>query len=163
MQAIKPLFKRELTFIEDVNDQEELFNIVGKRLKEKGIVNEDFTEALIERERNYPTGLDLSPVSNDIPNAAIPHADTEYCNDKAIVFVKLNNPISFYNMIAPDKNMDVRYLFFIINNQKESQTNVLSELMGFLTVVDNVKALEAMQTKDEIFQFLTEENSNIKN
>ncbi|WP_255259602.1 PTS sugar transporter subunit IIA [Lentibacillus sp. CBA3610] len=161
MDSIKSLFDRELIFMEDAQDQEDIFNRIGKILHEKGIVNGDFTDALIEREQNHPTGLDLKPVANDIPNAAIPHTETEYCHSKHIVFVKLSKPVLFKNMIAPDQEMEVKYLFFIINNEKGSQTNVLSELMGFLTVADNVKTLETLESKDEIYQFLTEQT--IKN
>ena len=160
METIKSLFDRELIIIEDAQNQKEIFRYIGNLLHDKGIVNEDFIDAIIEREKNYPTGLDLKPVADDIPNVAIPHTETEYCNSKHIVFVKLNNPISFKNMIAPDQELEVKYLFFIINDGKDSQTNILSELMGFLTVADNVHTLESLESKEEIYQFLTEQTIN---
>ncbi|WP_164217759.1 PTS sugar transporter subunit IIA [Virgibacillus sp. YIM 98842] len=155
MEALKSYFDKELIFIEDAKDQNEIFNRIGKILYEKGIVNDKFIDALIEREKNYPTGLDLKPVSVDLPNAAIPHTETEYCHRKHVVFVKLEKPVLFKNMIAPDQELEVTYLFFIINNEKDSQTNILSELMGFLTAAENVNKLEKLQNKDEIYRFLT--------
>ncbi|WP_040984257.1 PTS sugar transporter subunit IIA [Oceanobacillus jeddahense] len=157
MDSIKSLFDRELIFIEDAQDQEEVFNRIGKILYEKEIVHADFIEGLIERECEHPTGLDLSPVADDISNVAIPHTEIEYCRSKNIVFVKLNKPIMFYNMIVPEQKIAVKYLFFIINNEKSNQTNVLSELMGFLTVPENIKHLETLKTNDDIYQFLTKQ------
>lgn len=158
METINSLFQKDLIFIEDVEKQSEVFNFIGNKLQEENIVNDQFIDALFERENKYPTGLDLSPISEDIPSAAIPHTETEYCKSKCIVFVKLEHPVKFNSMIEPDVEIDVRYLFFIINDQKENQTNVLSELMAFLTNPDNVKTLDSIETKEEIYQFLSEQN-----
>lgn len=161
MTKVNSLFQKDLIFIENVENQEEIFNLIGKELQEKELVHEEFVSALLNREKNHPTGIDLSPVSEGLPNAAIPHTETEYCTGQCIVFVKLEKAINFYNMIAPEAEMDAKYLFFIINDQKENQTNVLSELMAFLTDADNVKALEELETKEQLYKFLTEQT--IKN
>src|SRR5699024_5868741 len=113
-------------------------------LQEMNIVNDNYVEALFTRERNFPTGLDLSPVSTDIMSVAIPHTEPEYCKEKCIAFVKLQHPIVFNSMTAPDDEIDVRYLFFIINDQKDNQTSVLSELMSFLTDSKNIMTLDSL-------------------
>ena len=41
----------------------------------------------------------------------------------------LEKPVTFHNMIAPDKEVEVSLLFFIINNSSSSQTNILAQLM----------------------------------
>jgi galactose PTS system EIIA component len=162
LEAIQSLYDKNLIFIENVQEKSEIFTLVGKRLHERGVVKEKFTKSIIERENNYPTGLDLSPVGKGLPNVAIPHTEPEFCLRKCIVLVKLLKPILFQNMIAPDKVIDVKYLFFIINNQKGNQTNILSELMSFFTTVENMKKLEQLDSKEEIYQFLTNENMEIK-
>lgn len=159
MEGLTSLFSEDLVFIEDATTQEEVFKKIGEHLFNKGIVNEGFTEAIMEREKNYPTGLDLSPVSDEIPGAAIPHTETEYCNGKHVVFVKLNNQIEFRNMIAPDKEVAVKYLFIIINNDVDNQTNVLSGLMTFMTNVERMKKLETLKTEKEIYEFLYQTTS----
>ncbi|MBU5266852.1 PTS sugar transporter subunit IIA [Virgibacillus proomii] len=162
MKAIKSLFDKNLIFIKNVQEKREIFTLIGNLLHERGMVKEEFTKSIIERENNYPTGLDLSPVAKDIPNVAIPHTEPEFCLCKCIVLVKLLKPVLFQNMIAPDKEIDVKYLFFIINNQKGNQTNILSELMGFFTTAENMKKLEQLDNKEEIYQFLTNKNIEIK-
>lgn len=162
MKAIKSLFDKNLIFIKNVQEKREIFTLIGNLLHERGMVKEEFTKSIIERENNYPTGLDLSPVAKDIPNVAIPHTEPEFCLRKCIVLVKLLKPILFQNMIAPDKEIDVKYLFFIINNQKGNQINILSELMGFFTTAENMKKLEQLDNKEEIYQFLTNKNIEIK-
>ncbi|MBY7142868.1 PTS sugar transporter subunit IIA [Virgibacillus sp. NKC19-3] len=163
MNEIKSLFNKELIFIESAESQSDIFTYIGNVLIEKGKVKPDFVKAIKEREKNYPTGLDLSPVSNDIPNAAIPHTETEYCKSKHIVFVKLNEGVRWNNMIAPEQEMEVKYLFFIINDEKDNQTNVLSEIMTFVTDASKLKSLESMNSENEIYQFLVgQKNKKLK-
>lgn len=155
MSDINKLYQKDLVLISDANTKKEVFEEVGKYLFEKDLVNKDFVEAIKERETDYPTGIDLAPVADGLPNVAIPHTDTEYCNTKAIVFVKLNESITFNNMISPEEKLDVSYLFFIINNEKTNQTNVLSGLMDFMTTDDNMEKLDRLKGKEDIYEFLT--------
>lgn len=156
MSEIANLFKDDLIFFENVATWEELFDQVGSKLLDKNLVKPSFVEAIKERERNYPTGLDLSVVGEDTPNVAIPHTETEHCNSDQIVVVKLNNEIMFNNMIAPDKELNVRFVFFILNSQKSAQTNILSNLMGFFTKDNNVNHLNQLETAEEVYQYIQE-------
>lgn len=151
---VDTLYDRELILKSDAQTQEEVFKEIGAFLLKKDLVNEQFTDAIIEREKNYPTGLDLAPVAEQLPNVAIPHTETEYCKSKAIVFVKLNNQITFHNMITPDETLRVKYLFFIINNEKTNQTDVLSNIMAFITNKENMRTLEQLDTAESIYKFL---------
>ncbi len=155
MESVKTLFNEELIFTTGLQTKEEVFAYIGDILLQKGLVKKGFTKAIMDREKNYPTGLDLSPVAEDMPNAAIPHTETEYCNGKAIVFVKLDREITFQNMIEPEQELKVKYLFFIINHEKNKQTNILSELIGFMTNWRHMKRLDSLKGKKEIYYFLT--------
>lgn len=154
MAGLASLFSEDLVFIESAKNQQEIFNTIGKRLVEKGIVTEGFIDAIMEREEKYPTGLDLRPVSDEIPSAAIPHTEVEYCNSKHVVVVKLTDSITFHNMISPEQEIPVKYLFFIINDDAKNQTNVLSGLMAFMTDADNMKTLESLSGEKEIYDYL---------
>lgn len=159
MEELASLFSEDLVFIENAKTQHEIFTTIGERLLEKGIVNDGFINAIISREENYPTGLDLSPVSDEISSVAIPHTEVEYCNSKHVVVVKLNENILFHNMISPDQEIFVKYLFFIINNDAKNQTNVLSGLMSFITDVESMKVLETLTTEKEIYNYLIQTTS----
>jgi len=64
----------------EVTDKEELLKMMGTNLMEKGLVKESFIKAIIEREKNYATGLPTKSVS-----VAIPHTDPEHVNKKLLV------------------------------------------------------------------------------
>ena len=74
---MKKLFFKETTYVSSKGTQAEVFEEVYLDLLNKQLVTEDFLESLLERERNYPTGLDLSPISEILPDIAIPIYDFE--------------------------------------------------------------------------------------
>ncbi len=160
INEISQLFKEDLVFIEKGKDSSEIFNKVGKKLIERGLVRDNFIEEVIKREEGYPTGIDLEVVYNDeagIPNVAIPHTETEYCNCKNVVVVKLEKDVEFKNMISPEKSLNVRFLFMILNNEKNAQTNILSNLMGFVTQLENMKSLCKSNSTKEIYDCIVKQ------
>ncbi|MDD9150649.1 PTS sugar transporter subunit IIA [Sporolactobacillus sp. CQH2019] len=151
---IQSLFREDLVFFENVKSKEALFQSVGEKLLQKNLVNQGYIEAITERENKYPTGLDLGVVKAGSSNVAIPHTEVDYCNWKGIVIARLEEEVIFHNMIAPDKSIAVRYAFFILNNEKNSQTNILSHLMSFFTAEDKMSRLDSLKTGREIYQFV---------
>ncbi|GGL61605.1 PTS sugar transporter subunit IIA [Sporolactobacillus putidus] len=151
---IQDLFREDLIFFEDVLSKEELFKSIGKKLLQKNLVNQGYIDAITERESKYPTGLDLSVVKAGSSNVAIPHTEVNYCNWKGIVIARLKEEVIFHDMISPDKSIPVRYAFFILNNEKNSQTNILSYLMSFFTAGDKMSRLDSLETGKEIYEFV---------
>lgn len=151
---LQNLINKDLIFCINAEDQEDLFNKVSNLLEEKNIVTSTYKEALIERERNFPTGLDMEFLGKNLPNVAIPHTDIIHNLTENIVVVKLDKPVTFHNMIAPDKEVQVSLLFFIINNSSSSQTNILAHLMDFFTANNNLENLSKCTNPEDILNYL---------
>ena len=125
-------------------------------MEERQIVTPTYRSALIEREKSFPTGLDMEFLGKDLPNVAIPHTDILHNLTENVVVVRLDQPVTFHNMIAPDKEVQVSLLFFIINNSSSSQTNILAQLMDFFTSNGNLEALSKLDSEDKLYQYITE-------
>lgn len=154
MADFKDLYSKDLIFKSDATSQEEVFSEIGQILVDRDLVTEEFPEKLMEREKEYPTGLDLTVVIEGSDNVAIPHTEIEYAKSKHIVFVKLENELTFHNMIKPEEELPVKYLFMIINDQADNQTTVLSNLMAFFTDKETLKTLNELDDVEEIYNFL---------
>ena len=63
---------------------------------------------------------------------AIPHTDIVHNLTENVVVVRLDQPVTFHNTIAPDKEVQVSLLFFIINNSSSSQNQYFGPADGFL-------------------------------
>jgi len=149
-------FSKDLVFCLEADNQEQLFDQVATLLEEKKVVTDTYRSALIEREKMFPTGLDMEFLGKDLPNVAIPHTDTIHNLTENVVVVRLAKPVTFHNMIAPDKEVEVSLLFFIINNSSSSQTNILAQLMDFFTGNGHLEALSKITEPEALFQYITE-------
>lgn len=149
-------FSKDLVFCLEADNQEQLFDQVATLLEEKKVVTDTYRSALIEREKMFPTGLDMEFLGKDLPNVAIPHTDTIHNLTENVVVVRLAKPVTFHNMIAPDKEVAVSLLFFIINNSSSSQTNILAQLMDFFTGNGHLEALSKITEPEALFQYISE-------
>ena len=149
-------FSKDLVFCLEADNQEQLFDQVANLLEEKKVVTDTYRSALIEREKMFPTGLDMEFLGKDLPNVAIPHTDTIHNLTENVVVVRLAEPVTFHNMIAPDKEVEVSLLFFIINNSSSSQTNILAQLMDFFTGNGHLEALSKITEPEALFQYISE-------
>ena len=154
--GLNQLFNKDLVFCLHAKDQTDLFEQVASLLEERQIVTPTYRSALIEREKSFPTGLDMEFLGKDLPNVAIPHTDIVHNLTENVVVVRLDQPVTFHNMIAPDKEVQVSLLFFIINNSNASQTNILAQLMDFFTADGKLYALSQLNNSEKIFHYLSE-------
>ena len=154
--GLNQLFNRELVFCLDVANQEELFDQVATLLEERQIVTDSYRAALKEREKSFPTGLDMEFLGKDLPNVAIPHTDIVHNLAEKVVVVRLEKPVTFHNMIAPDKEVEVSLLFFIINNSSSSQTNILAQLMDFFTGNGHLEDLSKISEPEKLYAYIAE-------
>ena len=149
-------FRKDLVFCLEADNQEQLFDQVATLLEKKKVVTDTYRSALIEREKMFPTGLDMEFLGKDLPNVAIPHTDTIHNLTENVVVIRLAKPVTFHNMIAPDKEVEVSLLFFIINNSSSSQTNILAQLMDFFTGNGHLEALSKITEPEALFQYISE-------
>lgn len=152
------LFAKDAVYISDSVDRDMVFSDVYRNLLKAGYVKGNFLSHVLEREDLYPTGIDTSPISKELPNIAIPHTEGEFVNARLIVPVLLKHPIRFNNMVDPQKTLDVSFLFMILNNDPTGQANVLAQIMDFFahTSVDKLMELFSLDSTKEIYDFLTE-------
>ena len=152
----KTLFDPTAVFVTEQTTQAAIFQEVADKLVEKQYVKPEFLVNLSEREKNYPTGIDMSVVNPDYPNVAIPHTEGEFVNVRLVVPIKLVHPVEFHNMIDPIDKFDVSFLFMILNNDPDGQANVLAEIMGFLTTTpaEDLENLFGETNRAAIYSFL---------
>ena len=121
------LFSKDSVFVSNADSKEAVLKEVTEALLKAGYVKENYLEHVLEREKNYPTGLILSDISETFPNIAVPHTEPEFVNTTKIVPVKLTNPVVFQNMSSPHKDLPVDFVFLILNANKTSQVHLCSE------------------------------------
>ena len=153
------LIEKDLIFKEDFVSLDQAFKCLSKRFLERGLVKKGYLEALMEREKNYPTGIDLTAVSQEFPNIAIPHTESQYCNATKVIVIKLERDIVSKDMMNPDKDLNVKYLFMILNKDGGEQSNILAKIMEFATNKENISMLAASDSLDSIYDVVNKLNA----
>ncbi|MCD8915839.1 PTS sugar transporter subunit IIA [Staphylococcus simulans] len=150
------LFSKDSVFVSNADSKEAVLAEVTEALLKAGYVKDNYLEHVLEREKNYPTGLILSNISETFPNIAVPHTEPEFVNTTKIVPVKLTNPVVFQNMSSPHKDLPVDFVFLILNSNKSSQVHLLSDLILFFQKEDK-KEMEKffkLTDADAIYEYL---------
>ena len=154
--GLNQFFDENLVFCLNPSTQEELFDQVADLLESRNVVKSTYRAAIKEREKSFPTGLDMGFLGKELPNVAIPHTDIQHNLTEKVVVVRLAHPITFHNMIAPDKEVSVSFGFFIINNSSTAQTNILAQLMEFFTGSGHLEELSKLETPAALYRFISE-------
>ena len=153
------LIEKDLIFKEDFVSLDQAFKCLSKIFLERGLVKQGYLEALMEREKNYPTGIDLTAVFQGFPNIAIPHTESKYCNATKVIVIKLERDIVSKDMMNPDKDLNVKYLFMILNKDGGEQSNILAKIMEFATNKENISMLAASDSLDSIYDVVNKLNA----
>ena len=153
------LIEKDLIFKVDFVSLDQAFKCLSKIFLERGLVKQGYLEALMEREKNYPTGIDLTAVSQEFPNIAIPHTESMYCNATKVIVIKLERDIVSKDMMNPDKDLNVKYLFMILNKDGGEQSNILAKIMEFATNKENISMLAASDSLDSIYDVVNKLNA----
>lgn len=133
----------------EATTEDELFNIIGNRLLQKGYVNEGYLTGIKEREEKYPTGLITQYL-----NIALPHSDTEFIETPFIYIVRLTNPVLVKQM-GDSQEMEVHDLFFLGIKDSTKQVNLLSQLMEMFMDKKFVTDYISYKNEVEVFELIS--------
>ncbi len=86
---------------EHANHREEIIRKLGALLYKQKFVKNSYVNAVLEREKVFPTGI-----ATKVTGVAIPHTDSIHVKKSAIAIATLENPISFDAMGYPGKTVD---------------------------------------------------------
>lgn len=149
--ALVDILQKDLIFLnEEYSAIEDVIQHVGQVMKEKNIVKDTYSDAVIDREKILPTGLSLSGQYG----IAIPHTDSEHVNESAIALITLKNPINVCSMINPDESIPVKIVMLLAIHDPKQQVVILKELMGLFKDVDLLKKIENTKNPAGVFDLL---------
>lgn len=155
---MKEMFQLDLIDLDvEVRNEEELFELVAKRLQVAGYVKNGYLEGIKSREKNFPTGL-----ITEYLNIALPHSDTEYIERPFIYVARTTKPIKVKQM-GDNQEMEVRDLFFLGIKEPSKQVGLLQELMVLFQSEAFVSTLNATTENEEVFNLFMKQWEEVKN
>lgn len=145
------LLNEELILIHlEAENREEVLKALAKLLISSGYVKESFLEAILEREKVFPTGLPTEGVG-----VAIPHADIIHVVKPAIAIGVLKKPVKFLIMGNPEEEVDVKLVFMLAINEPTMQINLLKNLVFLFQDKKLLHQLSETKNKKELISILS--------
>ncbi|MEC0281419.1 PTS sugar transporter subunit IIA [Terribacillus saccharophilus] len=139
-----------LVFLQAAGTREEILREMAENLVKEELVKTSFVTGVIEREKEYPTGL---PTSSSL-SVAIPHTDIEHVKKDAISIALLKEPVAFRVMGEASMETPVSIIFMLAMQQSHAQLTLLRDLMDFLQNETTLQALYDSKTKEEVVKLI---------
>lgn len=97
---------------------------MAQTLKENGFVEETYEQAVIDREKVFPTGLPILPYG-----VAIPHTDSIHVKKRGLAVGILEEKAAFTLMASDTDQVDVSIVFMLAIKDQTEQVDFLSALI----------------------------------
>lgn len=139
------LFKPELVFFDfEATDRFDFFKKMEASLKEMGYIKDSWYDAIVEREKNFATGLQFETIA-----VALPHVDPEHLIKPYIAVIKPKKPIVFEGMAGIGGEIPAELIVNLgLTEHAEGQVAVLQALMGVFLEADAVNDIMAQDTPE---------------
>lgn len=129
----------------DLESKEEIIKKLSNLMFKKDIVKKSYLDAVLKREKEFPTALSTENVS-----FAIPHTDPEHVNKAAIAVALLENKVNFKSMEDYDKEIGVKIVFLLAITDPSKQVTVLQSLIEIMQNEEIVKDVLTSNNRSEL-------------
>lgn len=151
-------FNKDLVLIDvEASTDLEAIEKVAKYLQEKGLVKESYINAIMEREKVFPTGLPTEGYG-----VAVPHTDIEHVIEQAICIASLKHPVAFKVMGSIDEEVEVKVLFMLALKEPHSQLEMLQAVIGIVQKPEILEKICTVKDTQEIFDLVQYEFDNLE-
>lgn len=117
-------------------DRDELLQTLGGAVTAAGLAEPSYVAALQQREREFPTGLDISG------GVAIPHTSADHVSGNTIAVASLAEPVIFHEMGGDDTSaVSVTTVFMLVFADAANHVPLLSHMIGRIQDADFVASV----------------------
>jgi len=145
------LLDKDLILIrKDVSNYQEVLELLGNIMIDKGYANPNYIEGLMEREREFATGVPAEPIG-----VAIPHTDSTFVKEDKIGLLTLNNPVKFGEMgSASNETVEVKLVILLGLADGERHIRALQKIIQLIQNSEFVEKIISANTNEEAYQLL---------
>lgn len=135
----KPIVSESLIVINGIGadgSAEQVISLLCQRLQAEGYTDAGYLQAVLERERRFPTALPTLPYAT-----AIPHADPIHVRETGVAVAVLDHAVPFQAMDSPDQSLPVRAVLLLAVADSSTQAATLQWVCEILNRQEAVEQL----------------------
>nr|WP_296964433.1 PTS sugar transporter subunit IIA [uncultured Mediterraneibacter sp.] len=133
---------------------EDVMKSLGQKLIDEGYTKESYIDALLTREKDFPTGLDIDGLG-----VAIPHTDVSHVNKAGIAIGVLKKPVTFIQMGSDDEEIGVKLVFMLAVTDPNAHIDELQRIIEIIQDKDVLEKLFTVTDKDTIIEVIKEKEN----
>lgn len=139
-------FDSDLVFTDfEADKYEDVLSKLSNILVEREIVKDEYPEKILEREHNYPTGLECGEI-----NVAVPHSDHVYVNEGRVAVAILKHPVMFNKMDEPSDEIPVSIVFMLVVAEPKAHLELLQKVFGAIQSQELLKQMLVIKDRQEL-------------
>ncbi|WKY47758.1 PTS sugar transporter subunit IIA [Eubacteriaceae bacterium ES3] len=128
--------------------QLEAVKLAALPLYELNLVKESFTDAVLEREKSFPTGL---PTEIGV---ALPHTDSIHVLEEGISILTLKDGVEFQEMGNPKKSVSVDIIFLLAIKNPAKQLGILQKIITIIQNKEILKKIKAADNPEKVYNLI---------
>lgn len=134
----------------EAENRDEALTILADKLASEGFVKNSFTQAILDREDEFSTGL-----PGFGRGIAIPHADPHHVNMSVMAIATLRKSVKFRMMGNHDELIDVEVMFMLALKESHSHMSVLQSLMDVIQNESLLTQIKEADTPDALYALVS--------
>jgi PTS system galactitol-specific IIA component len=142
---------------ESAGSSEDIIKKLGKLLFDNGFVKDTYTQAVLDREKVYPTGLQAR-----VTGVAVPHTDTQHVLKPAIAIATLTKPVTFNLMATKDDKVEVEVVIMLAVHDAKLVIPILRKIIFILENDAALTKIKDAENKEEIKNAMVEHIESLK-
>lgn len=135
---------------------EDVMKNLGQKLIDAGYSKESYIDALIAREKDFPTGLDIDGLG-----VAIPHTDVSHVNKAGIAIGVLKEPVTFIQMGTDDEEVQVKLIFMLAVTDPNAHIDELQRIIEIIQDKGVLGKLFTVTDKETIIEVIKEKENSL--
>lgn len=132
---------------EPARTSDEILTRLGGLLFENHYVKDTFVQAVLDREKIYPTGLQTTTVG-----IAIPHTDAKHVNRSAVAVATLESPVTFTAMDDENQKIPVSVILMMAVSDPKKVIDTLTKVISILEDKPAMDKIIQAEKKEDIQQ-----------
>lgn len=122
---------------------------VADELRRQGFAKDSYKQAILDREQQFPTALDVQGL-----NVAIPHCDPENVEKSAICAAVLKHPAEWHRMDEPEQTCPVSLVVMLALNEAHAHLEMLQKVIALIQDQELTKQIVAASTPAEAYELM---------
>lgn len=140
----------------DAQSYEDVMKVLGGTLIREGYAKDTYIEGLIEREKEYPTGLDVGGFG-----VAIPHTNVSHVNKQGIAIGILKKPVTFVQMGTDDEMVDVNLVFMLAVVDPAAHMEQLQRIISIIQDKEVLQSIVDAKETNKIIEIIKEKENEL--